>query len=189
LDALPAVFRRAHRAADRTRSGCGRPRPRPRLVALARHRLGGGARVEVADLEQPLDMVQSDSVDLVVASLVLHYLEDWAPLLAELRRVLRPRAGLVFSVHHPFTGWQLSDGADYHRTELVSEDWNWDGQRVTAKLYRRPLSAVFGQLREAGFVTDVADEPLPQAGPDVDPATIAILKTKPIFLFVRALRP
>lgn len=160
----------------------------PRLVELARRRLGGRARVEVAELEQPLDMVATQSIDLVVASLVLHYIEDWAPLLGELRRCLRPGGGLVFSVHHPITGWGRSDRADYHRTELVSEEWDWDGIQVTAQMYRRPFSAIFGFLREAGFTVDIVDEPSPEATPDIDAAMFQILSTKPVFLFVRAVR-
>jgi SAM-dependent methyltransferase len=181
----------------------------PRLVALARERLtrepltreplaheplarelareppGGLARVEVADIERPLD-IPSSSIDVVVASLVLHFLEDWAALLGELHRCLVPGGALVFSVHHPITGWLLSDQANYHRTELISEDWDWGDRRVTARMYRRPLSAIFGQLRAAGFTVDVVDEPRPDA--NVDPALHQILDTKPVFLFVRALR-
>ncbi|MFI6101373.1 class I SAM-dependent methyltransferase [Lentzea sp. NPDC051213] len=158
----------------------------PRLVDIARHRLGNRARVEVADLEQPLDLVPTAGVDVVTASLVLHYLEDWAPLLAELHRCLVPGGALVFSIHHPITGWALSDQSDYHRVELVSETWDWDGQLVTADLYRRPLSAIFGELRQAGFAVDVVDEPRPDL--DVAPQMFEVLNTKPIFLFVRALR-
>ncbi|MGH3758095.1 class I SAM-dependent methyltransferase [Actinophytocola sp.] len=160
----------------------------PRMVELARQRLGGRARVEVADLERPLDLVPTGGVDVVVASLVLHFLEDWAPVLGELHRCLVPGGVLVFSVHHPITGWLLSDRADYHRTELISEDWNWGARRVTARMYRRPLSAIFGQLRAAGFTVDVVDEPRPQPDADVDPELFEILDTKPVFLFVRALR-
>jgi hypothetical protein len=83
-------------------------------------------------------------------------------------------------------GW--SNRSDYHRTELVSEEWDWDDRRVTANLYRRPFSAIFGSLREAGFVVDVVDEPRPEAGPDIDPRMFQILNTKPVFLFVRAMR-
>jgi SAM-dependent methyltransferase len=35
-------------------------------------------------------------------SLVLHYLEDWGPALAELRRILKPGGRLIASVDHPF---------------------------------------------------------------------------------------
>lgn len=160
----------------------------PRLVDIARRRLGSRARVEVAELEQPLNLVPTGSVDLVVASLVLHYLEDWTPLLAELHRCLAPGGALVFSIHHPITGWLLSDQTDYHRVELVSENWDWDGQVVTATLYRRPFSAIFGDLRQAGFVVDIVDEPRPQAGPDAAPWLFDVLNTQPVFLFVRAQR-
>ena len=160
----------------------------PRLVALGRQRLDGRARVEVADLEQPLEIVPTGEIDVAVASLVLHYIEDWAPLLGELHRCLAPGGALVFSVHHPITGWLLSGMADYHRTELVSETWDWDRQPVTATMYRRPLSAIFGQLRQAGFAVDTVDEPRPQEGAGVAPEMFEVLSTKPVFLFVRALR-
>jgi SAM-dependent methyltransferase len=161
----------------------------PRMVALARQRLDGHARVEVADLEQPLDMVPDACIDLVVASLVLHYIEDWRPLLGELHRCLVPGGALVFSIHHPITGWQLSGKADYHRTELVSEQWDWGGQLVTVQMYRRPVSAIFSQLRGAGFTVDVVDEPQPEtAGEPTNPEIMHILQTRPVFLFIRALR-
>ncbi|SCE33529.1 Methyltransferase domain-containing protein [Streptomyces sp. DfronAA-171] len=60
------------------------------LLELARQRLGDGADLQVADLGGPLPYAD-DTFDDVVASLVLHYLEDWGPALAELRRVLEAR--------------------------------------------------------------------------------------------------
>jgi len=161
----------------------------PRMVALARERLRGRARVEVADLEQPLDLVPAASVDVVASSLCLHYIEDWTPLFAELHRCLVPGGLLVFSVHHPITGWELSGKTDYHRIELVSDQGDWDGQLVTYRMYRRSLSAMFGPLRQAGFWIDVIDEPRWQAHtPGVDPAIAKHLATMPVFLFVRAVR-
>ena len=161
----------------------------PRMAALTRRRLAGRARVEVADLQQPLAMVPDACIDLVVASLVLHYIPDWRPLLAELHRCLTPGGALVFSIHHPITGWQLSGKADYHRTELISELWDWDGQPVTARMYRRPISAIFSQLRDAGFTVDIVDEPQPEAADQTsNPEVIKILQTQPVFLFIKAMR-
>ena len=161
----------------------------PRLVAHAAERLAGRAEVVVADLGRPFDQVPDGSMDAVAASLVLHYLEDWGPLLGELRRVLVPGGLLVFSLHHPITGWNRSEGTDYHRTETVHEAWAWDGQPVTATMFRRPLSAVFGPLREAGFAIDAVDEPVPEDLPAHTEAGMrAALTTAPVFLFVRAVR-
>ena len=56
-------------------------------------------------------------------------------------------------------------------------------------MYRRPVSAIFRQLRDAGFTVDVVDEPQPETarGPS-DPALMHILQTQPVFLFIRARR-
>ena len=62
------------------------------MLELARRRLGDDADLQVADLGRPLPFPDS-AFDDVVASLVLHYLEDWSAPLAELRRVLKPGAG------------------------------------------------------------------------------------------------
>jgi hypothetical protein len=50
------------------------------------------------------------------------------------------------------------------------------------------MSAIFGELRQAGFTIDLVDEPLPEQAADVDPEIFQILSSKPVFLFVRALR-
>jgi len=158
----------------------------PQMIQFARQRLGNKARFEVVDLDQPPEIAPKSSVDVVVASLVLHYIKDWRPLMRELHRCLVPDGALVFSLHHPITGWLLSDRVDYHRTELVSEDWDWGGVPVTAQSYRRPLSSIFGELRRAGFAIDTVEEPRIQPSPDIDAELFNTLNTQPFFLFVRA---
>ncbi|WP_211481451.1 class I SAM-dependent DNA methyltransferase [Actinopolyspora xinjiangensis] len=159
----------------------------PKMIELARRRLGGRARFEVADLSEPLETVAASSVDLVVASLVLHYLPDWEPLLTELDRCLVPGGELVFSVHHPAADWQWFGRPDYLRTELVAETWPVGGQEVSVSFYRRPLSAVFEQLHRCGFVVDTVGEPrpLPELN-DLSPDAYVELSSKPVFLFVKA---
>src|SRR5215813_1078052 len=50
------------------------------MLELARRRLGDEADLQVADLASPLP-IPDDTFDDVTASLVLHYLQDWAPAL------------------------------------------------------------------------------------------------------------
>jgi len=162
-----------------------------RMVAHARRLVDGRARVEVADLSQPLHMVDSHSMDLVAASLVLHYLPDWQGVISEVYRVLKPGGALVMSVHHPITGWSRSDRTDYHRLELIEEKWNVDGVETTAKMWRRPVSAVFTPLLNQGLVIDLVHEPEPsfdeRAVPDE--RMRQALNTSPVFLYIRATRP
>jgi SAM-dependent methyltransferase len=159
----------------------------PRMVELARQRHGSAASFEVADLAAPpLTMVDDNSIDVVVASLVLHYIADWGPLLTDLGRCLVAGGELVFSLHHPITGWLLSDRSDYHAIEKVSETWNWDGEEVIARSYRRSISAIFTALRAAGFAIDVVEEPRIDPPAGTDPELRRLLTTQPFFLYVRA---
>src|SRR4051794_29256566 len=96
----------------------------PAMVELARQRLGGDADVSVADLGEPLPY-PDDRFDLVVASLSLHYVEDWASTLAELRRVLRPGGRLVVSIIHPTVYAVVYPEADYFALTRYSEDYDF----------------------------------------------------------------
>ena len=49
-----------------------------RMVEIARRDLGGRAEFRVADAGRPMPFLEDESFDLVTASLVLHYLRDWA---------------------------------------------------------------------------------------------------------------
>jgi hypothetical protein len=71
----------------------------------------------------------------------------------------------VFLPHHPAPGWSRSGRKNYHQTELVREERDWDGHPVTSTLFRRPLSATFGDLRAGGSAVDVVDEPVPEVLP------------------------
>lgn len=159
------------------------------MVRLAERRLADRARFRVADLARPLDFVASGSVDLVTASLVMHYLEDWVPTLRELRRVLAPGGRVVLSTHHPGEDWRWFDRPDYFATELIVDRFPVSGETTEVRFYRRPLSAVFAAVREAGFhVDDLAEPmPLPECA-ERFPDAYASLTTTPRFLYLR-LRP
>jgi len=154
------------------------------LVAAARARFGAVARFERADITQPLD-VASASIDLVTASLVLHYVEDWAPVLGEFRRVLRPGGAVVASIHHP-EDWHWFEGTRYFETEVVTDTWTMGGVPRRVSFYRRPLSATFAAIRSGGFRVDALDEPrpLPECAQE-DPRVYELLTTAPRFLYLR----
>jgi SAM-dependent methyltransferase len=57
--------------------------------------------VQTEDPAAPLPFPDS-AFDDVIASLGLHYLEDWRPTPAAFQRVLLPGGRLIASVDHPF---------------------------------------------------------------------------------------
>jgi SAM-dependent methyltransferase len=161
----------------------------PEMVRLARDRVGGRARIVLADLSEPLRFAADASVDLVVASLVLHYLADWAGPLAEFHRVLAPGGAVVFSTHHPAMDWQLHSPADYFAVKQVTETWTKDGASFDVTFWRRPLSAITEAISRAGFVIDELAEPAPAAElRQRDPKSDDRIRTSPCFLFFRLVK-
>ncbi|MCC0097606.1 methyltransferase domain-containing protein [Streptomyces flavotricini] len=154
------------------------------MLALARRRLGDDVALHVVDLSDPLPF-DDDAFDDVVASLVLHYLEDWGPTLAELRRVLRPGGRLIVSVSHPFVAYAHRDPRpDYHATTSYNFDWILNGQSVPMKFWRRPLHAMTGAFTTAGFRLSVISEPQPDpAARELFPDGFQDLSANPNFLF------
>ncbi|MGW0119660.1 class I SAM-dependent methyltransferase [Streptomyces sp. NPDC003327] len=154
------------------------------MLALASRRLGDDADLHVADLRDPLPFADG-AFDDVVASLVLHYLEDWGPTLAELRRVLRPGGRLIASVDHPFVAYTFEDPRpDYFATTDYSFAWAFGGQTVPMRLWRTSLHAMTQAFTAAGFRLTTLCEPQPDpAARELFPEGFRELSTKPCFLF------
>ncbi len=164
----------------------------PVMIDLARRRLGGTVPLTVHDLAEPLPY-EDESFDVVVASLVLHYLEDWDGPLAELRRVLRPGGRLVVSVNHPFAQVLNAPEDDYFRTRLYSEDVELNGQTTELTFWHRPLREVVRAVTDAGLDLRFLDEPGPSKDTpsELMPPRIASGERSAFFcfLFVVAERP
>ena len=153
------------------------------MLELARRRLGDGADLRVADLGSPLPFPDG-TFDDVIASLVLHYLEDWGPALAELRRVLKPGGRLIVSVDHPFAvnlmHREAGRKADYFATFNYTFEWTMGGQTALMSFWHRPLHAMTDAFTAAGFRIAVISEPEPApAASELFPDDIA---AKPRFL-------
>ncbi|MFE2480770.1 methyltransferase domain-containing protein [Streptomyces sp. NPDC059389] len=154
------------------------------MLALARRRLGADVALHTADLGDPLPF-DDDAFDDVVASLVLHYLEDWGPTLAELRRVIRPGGRLIASVDHPFVAYAMQDPRpDYSATTSYTFDWTFNGELAPMRFWRKPLHAMTDAFTTAGFRLVALSEPQPDpAARELFPDDFPALSTKPCFLF------
>lgn len=153
------------------------------FVERTRQRTGNRAQVLQADLAEPLAFCADASFDVVICLLVLHYLKEWTPTLVEFQRILRPDGILFFSTHHPFTDLDLSLTGDYFATELLEDEWDVG----TVRFYRRPLSSISNDLRQAGFVIEQIHEPQPIQPPDkVAFASYERAMKSPMRLLVRA---
>ena len=156
------------------------------MVRLARARMKDRARILVADLALPLIFAEDASFDLVIASLVLHYLRDWVPILTEFRRVLAPDGAVVFSTHHPTMDARLHSPDDYFAVRQVTEVWQKGSGEFEVTFWRRPLTEMTKAIHQAGFAIERLEEPMPLAElVERDPDAYTRLRTQPAFLFFR----
>ncbi|WP_372457934.1 class I SAM-dependent methyltransferase [Streptantibioticus parmotrematis] len=159
------------------------------MVQLARRRLGDDADLRLAELGGPLPYAD-DTFDDVVAALVLHYLEDWGPALAELRRVLKPGGRLIVAVEHPFAVHLMHREAGreaeygYFATTNWVEEWAFGDQRAPVSMWHRPLHAMSDAFTAAGFRITTISEPEPDpAAREAFPDDIAARSRFLCFLF------
>ncbi|HEY6496715.1 MAG TPA: class I SAM-dependent methyltransferase [Trebonia sp.] len=157
------------------------------MLEQARRRLGDDADLQVAELGIPLPF-PDDTFDDASASLV-HYLEDWGPALAELRRVLKPGGRFILSVNHPFREnlWHREVGLepDYFATYSYTVEWTAGGQSAVLRFWTRPLHAMTGAFTAAGFrITVISEPPVePDTPSDLLPADIGDGRRYLCFLF------
>ncbi|WP_062204321.1 class I SAM-dependent methyltransferase [Streptomyces sp. NBRC 109706] len=154
------------------------------MLELARRRLGDEAALHLVDLRDRLPF-DDGTFDDAVASLVLHYLQDWGPTLAELRRVLRPGGRLIASLDHPFGAYVYRDPRpDYFATTSYTQDWELGGRSVPMRFWRKPLHAMTDAFTAAGFRISAISEPQPDpAARELFPDDFHDLMTKTCFVF------
>ena len=154
------------------------------MVMLARERLGERVRVIQGDVSDLSDSLASDTFDIILSSLVLHYVADLGKTFLEWARLLRPRGTLVFSTHHPVHEKRIIDPG-YLCAELIEEEWGWLGEKM--RYYQRPLRDLTEPLSAAKFHIERMSEPTPdEALKKRDPRGYEQLSRVPAFIFVRA---
>ena len=154
------------------------------MVKLARERLRGRGHVICGDVSDLRGTLASASFDIILSSLVLHYVADLGKTFIEWARLLRPRGTLVFSTHHPVHAKRISDPG-YLCAGLIEEEWGWLGEKM--RYYQRPLRDLTEPLSVAKFQIERLSEPDPsEALKRRDPQGYEQLSRVPAFIFIRA---
>jgi 2-polyprenyl-3-methyl-5-hydroxy-6-metoxy-1,4-benzoquinol methylase len=138
--------------------------------------------------------------DLVVSSLLLHYVDDYPMLVLRIAGWLAPGGVLVYSTEHPiFTarlpgdGWVLDDagrrtrwGLDHYADEGAREEtWFIPGVRKV----HRTLATLINGVLDAGLVVERVVEPIPSEQWLQDHPLARDERRRPMFLLVRARKP
>ncbi|GGP24229.1 class I SAM-dependent methyltransferase [Silvimonas amylolytica] len=135
--------------------------------------------------------------DLVVSSLALHYVEDYAAAVRAVWQVLKPGGLFVFSVEHPLctanpVGW-IKDETD-NKVHWPLDHYQSEGQRDTRWFvdgvikYHRTTQTWINTLLDNGFVLERMSEPGPIAEAVQARPALADENRRPPFLLLRARR-
>lgn len=155
-----------------------------RMVELTTARLAGRGQAIKGDLSD-LRELPNASFDLILSSLVLHYVHDLAKTFREWGPLLRSGGRVVLSTHHPTHDQKSLLDPGYLVEEIIEEKWGWLGEQM--RYYRRPLSGLTEPMVAAGFVIERMVEPRPSDElRRADPKGYDQLSRLPAFLLVRA---
>jgi SAM-dependent methyltransferase len=147
-------------------------------------------KLHCADIGQPMPFLKTASFDVVICSLVMDYIKDWKPLMAELYRVLKKGGRVVIATGHPFAQYlymqRNSRTKSYFTFEMFEDIWARRGpQPFTTHYYIRPLHEVLRPIIQSKFKIISIDEPSPdERCKKISPETYKQLMEKPSFLFI-----
>ena len=138
--------------------------------------------------------LDGDRFDLVVSSLALHYVEDYAGALARVANVLRRGGRFAFSVEHPICTalphQQWVRDADGRPLYWPVDEYQREGRRETRWFvdgvikHHRTVATYVAGLLAAGFTLTGLCEPTPAIGVDAPVPDLDLHRRRPPFLLL-----
>ncbi|WP_350279597.1 methyltransferase domain-containing protein [Kribbella sp. HUAS MG21] len=151
------------------------------LAAATAHPRVRYQRADLARFDVP-----AGSADLVVSSMALHYVEEFAELVARVARWLSPGGAFVFTIEHPVLTAPLV------AADCVVDDYAAEGRRERTWIvdsvikYHRTIGSIVATLHRHGFRLERLDEPLPTPEEVAANPALAIHRRRPPILLIAA---
>ncbi len=147
--------------------------------------------------------------DVVFSSLTLHYIQDWQPLLNQIKNSLKPNGKLIFSTHHPVKwGSETTRSKESNEFKLGYKKYKHAGSdsfvvygdylnfraiedtffgQMKVHYYHRSVSHIFDELKQTGFQVNQLLEPIPDPNNKQLPKDFVEVYSKiPLFLVIEA---
>jgi SAM-dependent methyltransferase len=138
----------------------------------------------VHDIAKPFSFVDADSIDVVICSLVLHYIENWTETLNEFHRMLKNGGTCLISTHHPINDYTHFNQDDYFSKRLIEDEWKGFITPIKVKYFVRSLSEYIQPMLDCKLKLKKIVEPQPAGSlKEKDGRIFDRLQKKPCFLF------
>lgn len=156
------------------------------MVDIVNKKFYSSVKAYVQDLSQGLPKEKDASADVIVCPLVIHYLEDLAPLFKAVSRVLKPNGYMVFSTHHPFADFDYTISGNYFQKEFITQQWDTVGEPVTVNFYRRSLTEIGHAVTSNGLViSHISEGQVSEQAKQISEDTYEHLTKNPNFIFIK----
>jgi SAM-dependent methyltransferase len=156
------------------------------MVEITKKRTQNNCPVIQADINNGFDFIKDCSLDIVLASLVIHYIKNIGNAFNEINRILKLNGEIIISTHHPLIEFTNFKRENYMAVELLEDEWNMGDERIKVQFYRRPLSKLLQPLIDSGFYIENIFEPEPtKEFKDKLPEAYKRLLKRPEFLFIK----
>jgi len=157
------------------------------MIEATKKRTEDKCRVIQADINNGFGFIKDSSFDMVLASLVLHYIKDIGKAFIEINRILKSNGRFIFSTHHPLMEFVYFERENYLALELLDDEWIMDNDKIKVQFYRRPLNKLLQPLIDSVFFIEKILEPEPtKEFKEKLPDSYERLLKKPNFLLIRA---
>jgi SAM-dependent methyltransferase len=183
--------------------GCGEGRGGIALRELSHTVVGVDAAATMASLARATGAYESvhladaaalpladEAVDLVVAYMSLHDMDDLAGAVREAARVLEPGGRLCAAVVHPVSSARIGDEDEipYFEVRQYTDEITSRGLRMAFHGVHRPLQDYVEALLAAGLALDALREPAPSDEHVAAYPELAKARRRPPFLHFSAVR-
>ena len=159
------------------------------MIDIVSYKFSDRVNAYAQDLSQGLPQEASDSKDVIICPLMLHYIEDLTLLFKDAHRVLKSGGYMVFSTHHPFADFDYSTSGDYFKREPVIDLWDTVGEPVEVHFFRRSLTELLGAVTHSGLlISQVSEGIVSEKIKTLSPDTYHSMRRQPPFIFVKCLK-
>ncbi|MUI53414.1 class I SAM-dependent DNA methyltransferase [Aliivibrio fischeri] len=158
----------------------------PNMIEIVKRKFGDRVTAYAQDASIGLIKEESESADLIISPLMIHYLEDLSVLFNDVARVLKNGGSFAFSTHHPFADFECTLSGNYFEREFITEMWNTVDEPVEVTFYRRSLTEIMNAITDSGLVvTQLSEGKVAEEVKQMSLETYEYLSKKPNFIFIK----